>query len=155
MKRIEVQRLKLELKVNLVLREQFSYLEDWALLEREHSASLDGAIKDLEASTLRLPITGGAKIDIDTLKAAIGSAIDVMHTTVSSIYSVLPKVEDTNDLVSELAAVAGHEKAMLNECDALLASTAAMQVREYSLRTQLIQSEQDLRKTRNPILWTT
>ena len=41
---------------------QMAYLEDWALLERDHSTSLNGAIKDLEACTLRLPVTGGAKV---------------------------------------------------------------------------------------------
>lgn len=39
-----------------------------------------------------------------------------------------------NHLVSELAFVAAHEKAMLDECEALLASAAAMQVR-YAFRT--------------------
>ena len=32
-------------------------------------------------------------------------------------------------MVSELAVVAAREKAMLNECEAVLASTAAMQVK--------------------------
>ena len=34
-----------------------------------------------------------------------------------------------NGLASELAAVASQEKAMLDECESLLASTTAMQVR--------------------------
>lgn len=154
-KRIDVQRLKLELKLKLVLKEQLAYLEDWALLERDHSTSLDGAIKDLEASTLRLPLTGGAKAEIDSLKAAISSAVDVVQAMGYSISSILSKVEDANRLVSELAALAGQERAMVNECDALLASTAAMQVKEYSLRTQLIQWLKDSRKTRAPLLWAT
>ena len=39
-----------------------AYLDDWALIERDHSNSLSGAIEDLEASTLRLPVTGGARV---------------------------------------------------------------------------------------------
>jgi hypothetical protein len=38
-------------------------------------------------------------------------------------------VEGVNCLVSELAVVASQEKAMLDECEALLASAAAMQVK--------------------------
>lgn len=38
-----------------------------------------------------------------------------------------------NSLVSELAIVAAQEKAMLDECEALLASTAAMQVKTIKL----------------------
>lgn len=39
-----------------------AYLEDWSLLDREHSSSLSGAIEALKASTLRLPIVGGARV---------------------------------------------------------------------------------------------
>ncbi|KNA19515.1 hypothetical protein SOVF_060980 [Spinacia oleracea] len=152
-KRIDLQQLNMELKLNSVLSEQMAYLEDWALLERDHSTSLNGAIIDLEACTLRLPVTGGAKADIDSLKAAISSAVDVMQAMGSSVCSVLSKVEGIDGLASELSDLAGKERAMLNECEALSASTSAMQVKEYSLMTQLIQSQQD-QKTRQPLLWT-
>ncbi|GMH23287.1 hypothetical protein Nepgr_025130 [Nepenthes gracilis] len=151
-KRIDLQKLQLELKLNLVLNEQLAYLEDWDLLERDHSTCLAGVIKDLEASTLRLPVTGGAKADEESLKVAISSAVDVMQTIESSICSVFTKVEGMNCLVSRLAEQAAQERSMLDEHEALLASMAAMQVQEYSLRTQLIQSQQDLRNKRQP-LW--
>ncbi|XP_057537638.1 AUGMIN subunit 8-like [Amaranthus tricolor] len=154
-KRIDLQQLNLELKLNLVLSEQMAYLEDWALLERDHSTSLNGAIKDLEACTLRLPVTGGAKVDIDSLKSSISSAVDVMQAMGSSVCSVLSKVEGMSGLVSALSELAGQERAMLNECEALLGSRSAIQVKEYSLRTQCIQSQQDLNKTRHPLLWAT
>jgi hypothetical protein len=37
---------------------QLNYLEDWALLDRDHSNSLQGATEALRASTLRLPVVG-------------------------------------------------------------------------------------------------
>ncbi|KAL9262256.1 AUGMIN subunit 8-like protein, partial [Drosera capensis] len=126
-KQIELQRLQLELKLNLVLSEQLAYLEDWALLERGHFTSLAGVVKDLEASTLRVPVTGGAKTDTESLKAAISSALDVMQAMGSSVSSVLPKVEDTHYLVSELAERASYEKIMLDESESLLASLAVLQ----------------------------
>ncbi|GMH12712.1 hypothetical protein Nepgr_014553 [Nepenthes gracilis] len=52
-KRIDLQKLQLELKLNLVLNEQLAYLEDWDLLERDHSTCLTGVIKDLEINPLR------------------------------------------------------------------------------------------------------
>ena len=39
-----------------------TYLDQWAVLESDHVDVLSGAIEDLEASTLRLPVTGGAKV---------------------------------------------------------------------------------------------
>jgi len=38
------------------------YLEDWATLDRVYSTSLSGATEALRASTLRLPVVGGAKV---------------------------------------------------------------------------------------------
>lgn len=37
-------------------------LEDWAPFDKEHSISLLGAIEALKASTLRLPVIGGAHV---------------------------------------------------------------------------------------------
>jgi hypothetical protein len=41
---------------------QMDYLDHWAMLQTDHSTSLSGAIEALRASTLRLPVTGGAKV---------------------------------------------------------------------------------------------
>ncbi|XP_021275586.1 AUGMIN subunit 8-like isoform X2 [Herrania umbratica] len=151
-KKINLQQLKLELKLNSVLNDQMAYLNDWALLERDHLSSLSGAVEDLEASTLRLPVTGGARADIESLKVAICSAVDVMQAMGSSICCLLSKVEGINNLVSELAAIAAQEKNMLDQCEALLASTAAMQLEEYSLRSHIIQTKPPLERDKQPIL---
>lgn len=123
-----------------------TYLDEWALVEEDHISSLSGAVEDLEASTLRLPVTGGARVDIESLKGALCSAVDVMHATGSSMYPLFSKVEEMNELVSELALAAARERAMLEQCETLLASTAAMQVEECSLRTHLSQLKQTLEK---------
>ncbi|XP_011033386.1 PREDICTED: QWRF motif-containing protein 8-like isoform X2 [Populus euphratica] len=149
-KRINLQKLKLELKLNAVLTDQIAYLDDWALLEKDHIDSLSGAVEDLEASTLRLPVTGGAKADIKSLKVAICSAVDVMQAMGSSICSLLPRVEGVNALVYDLAIVASQEKAKLDQCEALLASSTAMQVEEYSIRTHRIQMKEALGKQPPP-----
>ncbi|KAE8691349.1 QWRF motif-containing protein 8 [Hibiscus syriacus] len=135
-KKNNLQQLKLELKLNSVLNDQMEYLNSWALLERDHVSSLAGAVEDLEASTLLLPVTGGAR--------AVGS----------SICYLLSKVEGINNLVSELAAIATLEKSMLDQCEALMASTAAMQLEEYSLRSHLIQAKQALERNKQPTMTT-
>nr|GMC58319.1 AUGMIN subunit 8 [Ipomoea batatas] len=144
-KRVEFQQLRLKLKLYSVLNEQLSYLDEWASIERDHTSSLLQAIQDLQACTLRLPITGGARGDIETVKVAVCSAVDMMQAMGSSICSVLSQVEGTSNLVSELADVAAQERAMLDECESLLASTAALQVEEYSIRSHLMQLEQATR----------
>ncbi|KAK7265186.1 hypothetical protein RJT34_32802 [Clitoria ternatea] len=143
-KRINLQQLQLELKLNSILNDQMAYLEEWAVMENDHVDALSGAVEDLEASTLRLPLTGGAKADIEHLKIAICSAVEVIQAMGSAIYPLLSRVESMNNLISEVAVVSAQEKGMLDECEALLTFATAMQVEEYSIRTHLMQFKQGL-----------
>ncbi|XP_060171740.1 AUGMIN subunit 8 [Lycium barbarum] len=151
-KRVALQQLKLKLKLFAVLNEQHTYLDEWASIEGDHTSSLSHVIQDLQACTLRLPITGRAKGDIEGVKEAVSSAVDVMQAMGSSMRFILSRMEGMNCLVSELADVAAQERAMLDECEALLASTAAMQVEEYSISSHLIQLKQAWRSDKQLIL---
>ncbi|KAK6136410.1 hypothetical protein DH2020_029831 [Rehmannia glutinosa] len=119
-----------------------TFLDEWTSMERDHTNSLTWAIQDLQASTVRIPVTGGARADVKTVEAAVCSAVDVMNSMGSTLCSILSQIEGMNCLVSELADVAAHERAMLDECESLLGSTAALQMEEYSLRTHLLQMKQ-------------
>uniref|UniRef100_A0A1J3GPX2 QWRF motif-containing protein 4 n=2 Tax=Noccaea caerulescens TaxID=107243 RepID=A0A1J3GPX2_NOCCA len=141
--RISLQQLKLEIKLESILNDQMVCLEDWAMLERDHISSLTGAIGDLEANTLRLPLTGGTKADIGSLRLAMSSALDVMQTMGSSIWSLHSQMEEMNKLVSDLAVIAKKENFVLDKCEDLLASTAVMEIEESSLMTHLIQKKQE------------
>ncbi|KAK4415193.1 AUGMIN subunit [Sesamum alatum] len=144
-KRSDLQQLRLRLKLYSVLDNQLTFLDEWASVERDHTNSLTWTIQDLQASTLRIPAAGGARADTKTVKAALCSAVDVMQALGSTLCSVLPQVEGMNYLVSELAKLAAHERAMLDEFESILGSTAALQVEEYSLRTHLLQMKQTWR----------
>ncbi|KAF8410202.1 hypothetical protein HHK36_002724 [Tetracentron sinense] len=138
-KRFKLQLLRKKLKLTSILKGQMAYLEEWALLDRDHSNSLLGAIEALKASTLRLPVVGGARADIQTVEDAVGSAVDVMQAMASSICYLLSKIEEVNSLVAELASVAAKERALLDQCKGLLSTIAAMQVKDCSLRTHILQ----------------
>ncbi|KAL6013263.1 hypothetical protein ACLOJK_003755 [Asimina triloba] len=68
---------------------RMNYLENWASAEREHSSSLAGAIQALEATTVRLPVTIGARADVRTVMEAISSAVDIMQA-IEVLFSSLP-----------------------------------------------------------------
>lgn len=38
------------------------YLEEWTLVERDHTSVLSQAIEDIKENTLNLPVTGGARV---------------------------------------------------------------------------------------------
>ncbi|CAG7907076.1 unnamed protein product [Brassica rapa] len=141
--RIYLQQLKLEIKIEDILSKQMSCLEDWDILEREHISSVAGAIADLEANTLRLPLAGGTKVDLGSLKLAMSSALDVMQTMGSSICSLHSQMEEMNKLVSDLAVIATKEKYMLGKCENILASTPVLEIEESSLMAHLLQKKQE------------
>ncbi|KAH6794423.1 QWRF motif protein [Perilla frutescens var. hirtella] len=143
-KRIEIQQLRLKLKLYSILDNQIFCLDEWALTETDHVSSLTSAIQDLQvqASTIRVPVTRGARGDIQTIKAAVCSAVDVMQAMGSSLCSILSKVDRMNGLVSELADVAVQGRAMFDEYESVLGSIAALQVEEHSLRSHLLQMKQ-------------
>lgn len=138
-KRKELHLLRQTLKLTSILKRQMLYLRDWALLERDHSNSLSGATEALAASTLRLPVIGGTRANIQDMKDAICSAVDVMQAMASSIRSLLSKVEEINYMVGELANITTMEKMLLSQCKDLLSVVATNQVVDCSLRTHVLQ----------------
>ncbi|GMJ09796.1 QWRF domain containing 1, SNOWY COTYLEDON 3 [Hibiscus trionum] len=137
--RIKLMLLRQRLKLFSILKGQMAYLEAWAVLDSDMSGSLLGATEALKACTLLLPIVGKASINIESLKDAIGSAVDVTQAMTSSISSLSSKVEEMSSLMDELVNVSANEKALLQQCKNLLSMLAANQVKESWSRTRLIQ----------------
>ncbi|KAJ4716165.1 QWRF motif-containing protein 2 [Melia azedarach] len=139
LKRMKLLLLRKKLKLTSILKGQMPYLEEWALLDRDHSNSLIGATEALKASTLRLPVVGKAIADIQTLKDAISSAVDVMQAMASSICLLSSKVENMNFLMGELMNVTGKERILLEQCKDYSSTLSALQIKDCSLRTHIIQ----------------
>ncbi|XP_020242842.1 QWRF motif-containing protein 2-like, partial [Asparagus officinalis] len=138
-KRIKLQLLTQNLKLTSILKQQMTYLDEWSNIDRDHASSLSGATEALKASTLRLPVVSGARADLQKVKDAVSSAVDVMQAMGSSICSLLSKVEGTNSVLSELSKVAEQERGLLNQSRDLLSTIAAMHVKQCSLRGHILQ----------------
>ncbi|KAM0061030.1 putative QWRF family protein [Helianthus debilis subsp. tardiflorus] len=139
-KRHRLQLLRQKLKLASILKTQMVFLEDWAYLDKDHSISLLGAIEALKASTLRLPVGAGATADLQSMKDAINSALDVMQAMVSSTNTLCLQVEEVNLMVTEIAKVSAKERALLRICKDFLSVLSALKVKDSSLRTHMIQT---------------
>ncbi|KAG7532968.1 QWRF family [Arabidopsis thaliana x Arabidopsis arenosa] len=138
-KRIELQHLKQNLKLISILNRQMGHLEEWLVMDRDYMGSLVGAAEALKGSTLCLPVDCGAMVNVQSVKDAICSAVDVMQAMASSICLLLPKVGKISSLAAELGRVNVKEEGMLDVCRDLLNTISALQVTECSLRTQVKQ----------------
>ncbi|MBA0593733.1 hypothetical protein Gorai_010667 [Gossypium raimondii] len=118
---------------------EMPYLEEWSTFQRDYLNSLSEAIQSLLNISLRLPINGNVKVDTREVGEAMTSAIKMMEMIVSNVQSFMPKAEEMESSVSELARVAIGERAVIEECGDLFYKTNTFQVEDCSLRAQLIQ----------------
>ncbi|GMI91096.1 QWRF domain containing 1, SNOWY COTYLEDON 3 [Hibiscus trionum] len=142
-KRTKLQLLRQNLKLISVLKWQMMLLDEWDVLDHDYCNSLFAATEALMASTLRLPVVAGARADVPKLKDAICSAVDIMQGISTSICSLFSKVAEVKSLVGELGSVSGNEIALIDHCQVLVSTVAAMQVKECSLQTHILQLNQN------------
>ncbi|XP_037436258.1 QWRF motif-containing protein 2-like, partial [Triticum dicoccoides] len=139
LKRLQLQLFRNNWKLMTVLKGQMPYLEEWSSLEMEYADSISGIVEALTATILCLPVDG-AKADIQDVKNAVGSAIDIMQTIGSSICSLLAKLSGTSILVSDLARIATQERSLMDQSRELLSTLASMHVKYCSLQGQRVQT---------------
>ncbi|XP_065855229.1 protein ENDOSPERM DEFECTIVE 1-like [Euphorbia lathyris] len=128
--------------LSAVVEPQMPYLEEWSSLEEDYSACLLEAIQALSNVSLRLPISGNIRADVKEVGEAFNSAMKLMELIAFHVQKFIPKAEEMEHIVSELARVAGGERALIEECGDLLFKTHRSQAEECSLQTQLIQLNQ-------------
>ncbi|XVF08483.1 hypothetical protein REPUB_Repub07fG0007000 [Reevesia pubescens] len=138
-KRTELQFLQRMKTLSKILEAQMPYLEEWFAFQGDYLYSLSEAIQSLLNTSLRLPISENVKADTRKVGEAMKSAIKLMEMILCHVQSFMPKAEEMESLISELARVAGGERALVEECGHLLSKTNKFQVEECSLRGQLIQ----------------
>ncbi|WJZ88257.1 hypothetical protein VitviT2T_007576 [Vitis vinifera] len=140
-KRIELGLLQRTNILVTILEAQMPFLDEWSILEGDYSVSLSEAIQALVNASLQLPINGNIRADIREVNEALYSATKMMEIIISNVQMFMPKAEEMDNLVSELARVTGGERTLSEECGYLLSRTHALQVEECSLRSQLIQQQ--------------
>lgn len=140
--RIELGLLKRAKTLSTIIEAHMPHLDEWSTLEGEYSSSLAEAIHALLNASLQLPVSGNVQADIREVREALNSAIKMTETIGLHIQSFMPKAEEMDALISELARVIGGERAFVEECGLLLFKTYTSQVEELSLRGHLIQLQQ-------------
>ncbi|KAJ6991800.1 hypothetical protein NC653_015216 [Populus alba x Populus x berolinensis] len=138
-KRVELGLLQRTELIWTIVEAQMPYLDEWSAFEKDYSVSLSEAIQALLNASLQVPISGNARADIREVGEALNSAAKLMDTVAFHIESLMPKAEETEHLISEVARLTGGERGLIEECGDLLSMTYNSQVKECSLRGQLIQ----------------
>ncbi|KAF7120116.1 hypothetical protein RHSIM_Rhsim13G0137700 [Rhododendron simsii] len=147
-KQIELGLWKRTQTLSTILEAHMPNLDEWSTLEGEYLSSLSGVIDALVNASLQLPVGGNVQVDVSItmfqadikeVREALNAALKMTESICSHIQNFVPKAEEMDTSISELARVSGGERALVEECGHLLFKTYTSQVEECSLRGHLIQ----------------
>ncbi|KAI4343182.1 hypothetical protein MLD38_027715 [Melastoma candidum] len=139
-KHAELELLRRAANLSAIVESQMPYLEDWSAIEGDYLASISETIQALSNVALQLPISGIAKADVKEIKDTLFITARVMDAVASHVEKFTTKAQQLEVYLSELAKATSGEKVVMEECRGLLSEAYASQVRECSLRSQIIQS---------------
>ncbi|KAJ0259234.1 Protein ENDOSPERM DEFECTIVE 1 [Hirschfeldia incana] len=138
-KRIELQGLMRVKALKEIVEPQMPLLEQWTTLEDEYSDSLSETSKALLNASLRLPLDVDIKVEMKELAEVLAVASKSMEGIVQSIGQLMPKTQEIESLLSELARVSSREKVAVQDCGVALLKTHSSHVEDCFLRSQLVQ----------------
>ncbi|KAF4351506.1 hypothetical protein G4B88_020466, partial [Cannabis sativa] len=130
-KKIEVQRVKHEIKLYQILNPQILHLNEWAKLEKRNQESVGKLATKLSAISIQLPLINGAKADVMSIYEAMYTAIDAMDGIESIITKYFFEVERILYMVTELLITTKQQIENLEELEktVTLATTLLIPIR--------------------------
>ncbi|XP_074563509.1 QWRF motif-containing protein 2-like [Curcuma longa] len=141
-KKIQLETLKRRRNLLSIITHQMLHLDEWNSVQDDYSGSLSGITKALQDASLRLPITDDVKVDIRELEEVMNATLLTLESLSPFMGRFQPKAEDIDVVASNLASCTGNQRVLIEECGNLLSKANGMQVKELSLRAQLIQAKQ-------------
>ncbi|KAK3184227.1 hypothetical protein Dsin_031513 [Dipteronia sinensis] len=140
-KKLQLQKKKLEMKLDFILLSQMKLLESWGDMERQHLLAISITKDCLHSVVCKVPLIEGAKVNQQAASVAIRHASDLSASIKSMLASFSPSADNTASLVSELAEVVAQEKLLIDECLELSKTIAMLEIQERSLKCYIIQFE--------------
>ncbi|KAK1405377.1 QWRF motif-containing protein 3 [Heracleum sosnowskyi] len=138
-KRLQLEKEKLEMKLNNILLSQIKTLESWSNLERQHQSAVLMTADSLNSAVCRIPLVEGAVVEPETASFALRYASDLAVSIESMLSTYSPEVEKNVAVLAELAKVAAQEKSMLEECLELSKFISNLEIEEWSLKCHAVQ----------------
>ncbi|KAI3698257.1 hypothetical protein L2E82_41647 [Cichorium intybus] len=137
-KRLQLQKEKLEMKLNMILHSQTKLLEAWGDIERRHIVNVSMMKDYLHAVVCKIPLIKGAKVDLESASIAFQHTSDLVATIKSTLSSISPMAQETIITLSELLEIVTLEKSLLEECCEHLGVISTLEIQERNLRCDII-----------------
>ncbi|XP_031393092.1 QWRF motif-containing protein 3-like [Punica granatum] len=138
-KKLQLERERLEIKLNCILRSLMKPLEDWGDMEWQHSSAISNTVESLHSIVSRIPLQYGAEADPMTTSYALRHASDLTLSIKSFLNGFTRSAESAVPLFSELAEVVAQEKLLLEECLEHLRIISQLEIKERNLACAILQ----------------
>ncbi|PAN48553.1 hypothetical protein PAHAL_9G389900 [Panicum hallii] len=143
-KRIVAQRRRQKLKLARLLRPQLPLLASWEPLSKPHADATAELGRVLATACTGLPLAAGAQADSESLREAVSSCAGTVDEIEAIIGTFRATAGATSGALGELARTIQQEVECLEEATRLSSIVTGLQMREVSLRANLIQAKQRL-----------
>ncbi|KAI5346843.1 hypothetical protein L3X38_014722 [Prunus dulcis] len=136
-KRMQMQKLKHEIKVYQILNPQIFLLNEWGKLDRKNQESVSRLVRKLSGISNTLPLVHDAKADVASVYEAMTTAMLVVEGIEAMVTKLLPQLEKVLYMVTELLIAQKQQ----NDLEENITTVAALVEEEASVRAHLIQLE--------------
>ncbi|KAM7251654.1 hypothetical protein ACFE04_023537 [Oxalis oulophora] len=133
-KRIEVEKLKQEIKFYQIIVPQMNLLNKWEKLDAKNLQAVSRVSRKLVGISLKVPLMDDTKADLTSLQQAMNMAVETMDDIQANITKFLSQVEKMLYLVTELSSITEQENEYLEEVDKILNLVHQLLEIEGSLR---------------------
>ncbi|KAF8728068.1 hypothetical protein HU200_018645 [Digitaria exilis] len=143
-KRIVAQRRRQKLKLARLLRPQLPLLASWEHLSKPNADATAGLASVLSTACTNLPLAAGAQADVESMREAVSSCVGTVDEIEAVIDMFYATAGATSGTLGELARTIQQEVECLEEATRLSSIVTGLQMKEVSLRANLIQAKQRL-----------
>ncbi|XP_042043007.1 QWRF motif-containing protein 3-like [Salvia splendens] len=137
-RKLQLQKEKLEMKLNYIIQSQMKVLEVWANMERQYSSAISNTTDCLHSVVCKIPLVDGAKVE-PQMASAMCAASNFATKINIMVAAFQPTVEKNVGVVAKLATVVIQEKQLLEECLDLFKFISTLELEERSLRSSIMQ----------------
>ncbi|KAJ0043491.1 hypothetical protein Pint_17187 [Pistacia integerrima] len=126
-KRIQVQKLKYEIKLCQILNPQIRLLNEWSQLDGKNCEAVSRVTRKLSALSVKVPFED-AKADVESVYDAMNKALAVMDGIEETVKRFLPQAEKMLYMLTELITTAEGEEEYLKELDTIFPLVPSLMV---------------------------
>ncbi|CAK7355889.1 unnamed protein product [Dovyalis caffra] len=138
-KRIQIRKVKHDVKLCQIINPQMKLLNEWAKLEGKNCEAVGRVTRKLSALSVKLPVDDDAKGDVESIYKAISTAVQVMDSIEATINKFLSQVEKILYLFTELSSTLEHQNDRWEEMEKIITLVAKLVAWEKSVTVHLLQ----------------